>query len=112
MSERVQVSFKLSKAMQIDFRKRMIDDGYGLRGKSRWVSEAVERLLEVENYPEYVHLSEEMTNLKQMETIFLDRTLIERLEDAILAVRTKFPLVEGVRSCILRTSIMQRLLRG
>lgn len=112
MEVKAKIVFKISEAMQMDLRRKVIDDGYGMRGKSKWVSEAVERLLKMNNFVDYVYLSEDMKNLSKTETVLVSRKVKENTDSAILTIRKKHPLLEGVRSCVVRTSIMQRLLRG
>lgn len=112
MSEKAKIVFKISESMQMELRRRVIDDGYGMRGKSRWVAEALENLMKIDNFVDFVHLSEDMRNFTKTETVFVDRELREKTDKAILAIRMKYPMLEGVRSCLARTSIIQRLFRN
>lgn len=112
MDNRSKVVFKVPDAMQQELRRQVIEDGYGMRGKSKWVSEAIERLLSNNSYAEYVNLGEDMKKVDKIETVVVEPHIKELIDKAILEIRKKHPLLEGVRSCLVRTSIIQRLLRS
>lgn len=112
MAEKSKITFVVPKSFQQDLREQVIKDGYGLRGKSKWVSEAVLSLLEVKNFPELVSYSDELCGFQKAETVVIDYELKQKLQDAVKQVRHKHPLLEGVKSRVLRTAILQRLLRG
>lgn len=106
------VTFVVPQAFQQDLREQVIKDGYGMRGKSKWISEAIESLLEIPNYIELVHYNDEMKGFAKMETIVVAKELKNLLDQAIIAVRKQYPTIEGVQSHIVRTAILQRLLRS
>ena len=88
----------------------MVKDGYDLRGKSRWVSEAISRLLEITIFPEFVKMNDEMHGFGKFESVVVGRDLKKQLDDAIIHIRKQYPAMEGVQSRIVRTAIVQRLL--
>ncbi len=106
------ITFVVPENLQKDLRLHVINDGYGLRGKSQWVSEAIIRLTQIDNYPELVNYSDEMHTLEKVETIVIDQEIKMLLEEAIVKIRKVFPIMEGVKSRIVRTAILQRLLRS
>lgn len=106
------VSFAVPKSLQDELRLKVITGGYGMRGKSLWVSEAVEQLLSIPKYPELVSFNDEMHGLNKVETISLDKKIQLDLEKAVLNVRKEYPTIEGVKSRIFRTAIVQRIIRG
>jgi len=112
MDNRCKVVFKVPEAMQHEMRCQVIDDGYGMRGKSKWVSEAIEQLLSNEFYAEYVNLTEDKRKVNKVETVLVEPRVKECIDRAVLEIRKKHPLLEGVKSCLVRTSIIQRLLRS
>lgn len=112
MTDKVKITFVVPSTLQQELRQHVINDDYGLRGKSRWVSEAIERFLKLENYEDLVNLGNEMKGLEKVETITIEKSLKKSLNQAIHEVRIKHPLLEGVQSVIIRTSILQRLLRS
>ena len=48
---------------------------------------------------------------KEIYSISIDQELKTKLDNAIIEIRRHFPSIEGVQSKILRTAIVQRLLR-
>ncbi len=111
MQRKVMTSIKLQKNLHRRLLQRIIEDGYGMRGKSKWIIESIESLLEIEDYPSLVEIADDMNQLSEMVCIRLSEDLLIRLEQAAIKVRTKFPLIEGVKSNLIRASIIQRLLR-
>ncbi len=53
-----------------------------------------------------------MKGFEKLESIVLGSTIKPKLDEAIINVRRKYPSIEGVQSRIVRTAIVQRLLRG
>ena len=105
------ISVKLQKNLHRRLQKRIIDDGYGMRGKSRWIIESIESFLKLSDYPTLVDIAEDMDQLSDMLSIRIPEDLILRIEKAIVYVRKQFPSLEGVKSNLIRASIIQRLLR-
>ena len=112
MEVKAKISFVLPEVLQKDFREQVVKDGYDLRGKSRWVSEGIKFLLDMQSYPELVHLSGEMKGFEKMESVVITKDLKRFLESAVVEIRKKYPTLEGVQSRIVRTAILQRLLRS
>ena len=111
MLNKSKITFVVPKGLQNDLRERVIKDDYGLRGKSKWVSEAIEMLLTMKDYPKLVSYSDEMTLLNQLETVVISYELKTKLDLAIIEIRKNYPILEGVKSRIARTAILQRLIR-
>jgi hypothetical protein len=109
---KTKITFVVPEKLQHELRSRVARDDYGLRGKSRWVSEAIHSLLTINNFPELVHYSEDMQGFEKMETVVVNAELKRDLDAAIVKIRTQFPTIEGVQSSIVRTAIMQRFLRS
>ena len=105
------IIFAVPTNLQQELRERVIKDGYGFRGKSKWVAEAINSLLGNKRFPAFVNYSDEMSNFNKRETIVIEASLHRKLQDAILLIRKEFPLLEGVKSHIVRTAILQRLVR-
>ena len=112
MSKNYKVTFAVPGKLKKELCERVIQDGYGFRGKSKWMSEAAENLLKLKNFPNLVDYGGEMSGFDEMETAVVDYQLKLKLDEAILQVRKEFPTLEGVTSRIMRTAILQRLLRS
>lgn len=111
MSKKYKITFAIHGNLQSELREKTIKEGYGLRGKSNWVSEAITRLLEYKDFQNLVIYSDEMFGFDKMETIVIDFPLKVKLDNAVTIVRKCNPNIEGVKSRIIRTAIMQRILR-
>ena len=111
MQRKIMTSIKLQKNLHRRLEQRIIEDGYGMRGKSKWIIESIESLLKITDYPTLVDIAEDMKELSDMVSIRLPEDLMQKLEQAIIRVRQQFPTLEGVKSNLIRASIMQRLLR-
>lgn len=112
MTIKSKIAFAVPITLRNELREHVIKDGYGLRGKSKWVSEAIERLLLLKDFPKLINYNNEMHGFDQMETAVLDYSLKLELDKAILKVRKEYPILEGVKSRIMRTAIVQRILRS
>ena len=111
MVSKVKITFVVHESLQKELRERIINEDYGLRGKSKWVVEAIKMLLSMKNFPELVKFGNELSGFEKVETIVVDTGLKNQLNNAIIEIRKEFPALEGVQSRIVRTAILQRLIR-
>ena len=88
---------------------RMFEEGYSLREKSKWISEAIEDFLQLKEYQTLVEMAELVDDLVKQEIIYITFEIEEKMDEAIIKVRTQYPTVEGVKSLIVRASIVRRL---
>ena len=112
MPAKSKVTFAVPLSLKNEIREHMIRENYGLREKSKWISEAVEKLLSLKDYPELISYNDEMHGFDEIETVVLEYKQKLELDKAILQVRKEYPTLEGVKSRIMRTAIMQRILRS
>ena len=112
MSTKSKIAFAVPSSLKNELREYVIRDRYGLRGKSKWISEAVESLLELKDFLELMSYSDEMYGFDQIETVVIEYSLKLKLDRAIIQIRKEFPILEGVKSKIMRTAILQRILRS
>ncbi len=110
MQKKVVTSIKLQKKLHHRLQQRIIGDGYGMRGKSKWIIESIESLLRLADYPTLVDIAEDMDQLSDIVSLRLPEELMIKIEKAIVHVRKQYPAIEGVKSNLIRASIMQRLL--
>ena len=104
-------SIKLQKLLHYKMQQQIISDGYGMRGKSKWIVEAIEDFLQLPDYPSLTDIANEMEQLNEILSIRLSDNLMLKLDQAIINVRRQYPAMEGVQSNLIRASIMQRLIR-
>lgn len=112
MKKHIMTSIKLQKNLHFRLQQRIIEDGYGMRGKSKWIIEAIESLLNLADYPTFVDIAEDMDQLSEMVSIRLPEELMVKIDKAIVHIRKQYPTIEGVKSNLIRASIIQRLLRA
>jgi hypothetical protein len=111
MMNKLMTSIKVQKLLHFKMQQRIISDGYGMRGKSKWIIEAIEKFLELPDYPDLVDIADDMDQLSEVVSIRVPESLMLQIEKAIIKVRRNYPSMEGVKSNVIRASIMQRLLR-
>jgi hypothetical protein len=112
MTERkLMTSIKLQKNLHLQLQKRIIEDGYGMRGMSQWIVESIDDLLKFSDYPALVEIAEDMAQLSDVISLRMPETLVKRMEQAVVHVRQRYPTMEGVKSNLIRASIIQRLLK-
>lgn len=109
--KKIRLSYCIPEGILVDVRERMVSEGYDLKGKSKWISEAVHELLATDNFSDLVNINEQMQNFHKLDSISIEQELKSKLDNAIIEIRRNFPSIEGVQSKILRTAIVQRLLR-
>ena len=88
---------------------KMLVEGYSLREKSKWISEAIEDFLTLKEYQSLVEMAELVNDFTKNETIYITSDIEDKLDEAIIKVRTQYPTLEGVKSLIVRASIIRRL---
>ena len=110
--KKMMTSLKLQKVLHRKMQQQIIGDGYGMRGKSKWIIEAIEDFLQIPDYPALVDIAGDMEQLSEIVSIRLPDNLMSRLDKAVIDVRREFPAMEGVKSNLIRASIMQRLIRA
>lgn len=104
-------SIKLQKLLHFKMQQRVISDGYGMRGKSKWIVEAIETFLQLPDYPTMADIAGDMDQLSEVLSMRLPDDLLLKIDHAIIEVRRHYPAMEGVKSNLIRASIMQRLIR-
>src|SRR5947209_223770 len=110
MNKKLMTSIKLQKVLHYKMQQRIISDGYGMRGKSKWIIEAIENFLQLPDYPSLVDIADEMEQLTEIVSIRITDDLMIKLDQAIIKVRRQYPAMEGVKSNLIRASIIQRLI--
>lgn len=113
MNKKKKITVRVPKQMQENLFRAIVDDGYKMRGKSLWVNEAIENFLKMEFFVDYVDIGSEVGDgeLLVTESFYLPITTIDYLEQAVVEIRKQYPKIEGVKSIIIRSSILQRLFR-
>lgn len=111
-TKKIMTSIKVQKILNYKMQQRIISDGYGMRGKSKWIIEAIENFLQLPDYPALVDIADDMEQLSAIISIRISEQLMAKLDHAIVDVRRYYPAMEGVKSNLIRASIIQRLIRA
>lgn len=106
-------SFKIPASLEMEMNKRLVLEGYGLRGKSKWICDSICKFLTCPDKDfilDCIELSEGFENLNKSIS-FRPTEMVENLLDQwIINIRMKMPAIEGLKSKIIRTSIIHNLL--
>lgn len=106
----ISMSAKVPKSLHQVMLERVIKDGYGMRGKSKWINNAIERFLLIPNYPELVEIANDMEEVTEAINFRVSEEMLLRLDQAVIEIRKQYPALEGVKSNIIRASILQSLI--
>lgn len=106
-------SFKVPEVLELDILQKVIADGYGLRGKSRWICDSILSFLSLEDEEfilDAIEYADELRDLNKSISFRLTEEVEIYLSDWVIKARQKMPSLEGVKSKIIRAAIMQSLL--
>ena len=104
------VKFYCNKEFKKDIIKDVIDKGYGVRGSSQWMREAISDFLQDENFFLYV-VEDKFKNFDEQINFSIDQKLLDVVENARLKVRSHDPLCEAINSKIYRIAALYRIIR-
>lgn len=106
------VTVRFPKRLKAEMQAALIKSGYGLHGKSRWLKEAIATFLLQPNFIEYVEhgIGINQAELSDVEAFYLDFDTIQKVRDAFVKVRVKYPLFEGVQSALIRAAVIYSLM--
>lgn len=110
--KKVVTTVKMPRPLIQEMLEKVIADRYGMRGKSKWIIEAIDAFLKLPEYEELVNIADEIEDVSEIVSLRLPIDVMVALESAVINVRRVYPAMEGVKSNIIRGSIIQRLLRG
>jgi len=111
--DNIVTSVRIATGLQKKMLSKLITQDYGMRGRSRWIEEAILAFLDIEGYEDLVKwdLSGEIRDITKPISLTMAKSTMAKLDNAIVKVRKTFPELEGVKSGIIRAAIIQRILR-
>lgn len=109
--KKVVTTVKMPRPLMQEMLEKVINDRYGMRGKSKWIIEAIISFLKLPDYEELVNIADDIEDVSEVVSLRLPVDVMVELENAVITVRKIYPAMEGVKSNIIRGSIIQRLLR-
>lgn len=95
-------------ALKVQLSEAVKADGYGGKGKSRWVREALKQLFEDDPELVTVGLGDALETNDAEDTFYLDEEGMGFIDHAVTMVRAQDPRFEGVQSALLRAAIRWR----
>lgn len=104
-------SVKLPEALYNQITTKVIADGYGMRGRSKWIVDAIRALLVLPEFEQYVEIASDLGNCTHSVSIRMPEDLAIKLEKEVIRIRKIYPEVEAIKSNIVRASIFQSLIR-
>lgn len=107
------ITVRFPKRLKVEMQKSLIESGYGLRGKSRWLKEGIINFLMQPNFFDSVEHGSDINQaeLLELEAFYLDMDTIKILKNGFVKVRENYPLFEGVQSAVIRAAVVHRLLK-
>ena len=108
-------SFKIPADFELKMNQKLVADGYGLRGKSKWICDSIVNLLtfsDQEFVMDCIEYADEFENLNKSMSFRPTVEAEHLLNDWVVKARTKMPTLEGVKSKIIRASIIQAILES
>lgn len=106
-------SFKIPADFELKMNQTLVSDGYGLRGKSKWICDAIVSLLtfsDQEFIMDCIEYADEFENLDKNMSFRPTEEVDHLLNDWVIKARIKMPALEGVKSKIIRACIIQAIL--
>ena len=85
------------------------DDGYGGKGKSRWVREALTQLFEHDPDLMHVGVGDDLEVNDAEDAFFLSMENGLAIDAAVEVIRSQYPRAEGIQSAIIRAAVRYRL---
>lgn len=108
-------SFKIPASLEIEMNKKIVSQGYGLRGKSKWICDVLCQFLKCSDEQfvlDCIEYAEELERLDKSITFRPTAEVDELLNRWVVKSRLSMPTLEGVKSKIIRTAIFHGLLES
>ena len=85
------------------------EEGYGGKGKSRWVREALTQLFEYDPDLMNVGVGDDLEVNDAEDAFFLSMENGLAIDAAVEVIRSQYPRAEGIQSAIVRAAVRYRL---
>lgn len=111
MSNKTLITVKIPEKLNQQLCERVVLDEYGLRGKSKWMCEAILTFVALDDYINLIDIASEGQANSKTIGFRADENIYKVIQETIIKVRTHSPLLDAVQSNLIRASIYQRLIR-
>jgi hypothetical protein len=106
-------SFKIPLSLENDIARKVVKDGYGLRGRSKWICDSIENFFKIDDKDfilECISYADDLEKLDKSISFRPTPLVDELISKWVITVRQKMPVLEGVKSKIIRTAIIHAIL--
>ncbi len=103
------VACRMPLALKTLLGQAVTDDGYGGKGKSRWVREALTQLFEHDPDLMNVGVGDDLEVNDAEDAFFLSMENELAIDAAVEVIRSQYPRAEGIQSAIIRAAVRYRL---
>lgn len=105
------ITVRISRKMKNEMEKNIIASGYGLHGKSKWLSDAILSFNGMPNKLEFITEGEDIHQglLELVEAFYLSEEINKTLRTLMINARKEAPLLKGVQSSIIRACVIAKL---
>ncbi len=107
-----QTTYRTNAALLADVAFGMQRDGYGIRGRSRWLCEQIGELIRKDPALETVSAGEALDEFPLYQSIQVDETTDELIERAYHVVRSIDPMADGIQGALIRAAIRRAVPGG
>jgi hypothetical protein len=106
------ITVRFGKRLKTEMQHAITHSDYGLRGKSRWLSESIDMFVSQKHYIDLIENGSEINQaeLTEVEAFYLSHDTAQKIRSATTLLRTQFPLFEGVQSAFIRACVTFRLM--
>jgi metal-responsive CopG/Arc/MetJ family transcriptional regulator len=111
-NKQIRITVRLPGHLREELDQAVLHGNYGFKGRSKWVEEATHFLITIPNYAELVLLDDTIAIHLTPDAFTFTSSARDQLENALVHIRHEHPQSNITLSSIVRTGIIQRLLRG
>ena len=106
------ITIRFSKQLRTEMQHAIINSSYGLNGKSRWLADSIDFFTRQSNYIDLVEhgIDINQADLCTVEAFYLAEETLIIMKNALIKVRVRYPLFEGVQSAFIRACVTYRLM--
>ena len=103
------IACRMPLTLKASLHQAVVEDGYGGKGKSRWVREALAQLFEHDPDLANVGVGDDLETNDAEDAFFVCLDDGAAIDAAVEVIRSQYPRAEGVQSAIMRAAVRYRL---
>jgi O-methyltransferase involved in polyketide biosynthesis len=104
-------TYRLPQRLREDMFNCLQEEGYNIKQKSRWIREALDAYLKEDREKGFIRvgLADKIDQNSAVDVVLLDDILQARIDEAVMIIRRQTPMMEGIRSAVIRAAIRRRI---